>query len=145
MGDAIPNPNYFKRPKSPKPKKPSPPSPPPREGIEQRELLWGAAELLILSFLDRRPLHGYQIFLSLSDAGLGTFSMKPATLYPILYRLERVGWIVSRGTTSPSGRPRKVYSLTTEGQRVLGTRTTQWERFTRTVGAVLKGGRLHAA
>jgi DNA-binding PadR family transcriptional regulator len=62
-----------------------------------RELKKGSAELLILSLLDGRPRHGYDIarLIELRSGGAVTFNA--ASLYPLLYRLERGGWIDGRG------------------------------------------------
>ena len=83
-------------------------------------------------------MYGYEILVSLSDRGNGQFQFKQGTLYPLLYRLEREGWIEATWETPPSSKKRKVYSLTREGKTVQAARASEWSRFTEAVDAILK-------
>src|SRR5690606_3025420 len=75
-------------------------------------------ELLVLSTLRKKPLHGYQIALEVEDRSGGAFELQHGTLYPILHRLEKDGLI--RGSwTEGGGRQRKEYELTRDGRRYL--------------------------
>ena len=102
------------------------------------ELVRSSTDLVILALLRDRPMYGYEILVSLSDRGNGEFEFKQGTLYPLLYRLEREGWIRAKWETPASGKKRKVYSVTPEGMRVHEARVEQWHRFTRAVNSLLK-------
>jgi DNA-binding PadR family transcriptional regulator len=60
------------------------------------ELKKGSAELLILSVLEPRPRHGYEISKQIEDRSGGVLRFHVTTFYPLLYRMEKVGWC--RGT-----------------------------------------------
>lgn len=83
-------------------------------------------------------MYGYEILVTLSDRGNGEFAFKQGTLYPLLYRLEREGWLRAKWETPPKGKKRKVYSLTAEGKKVQRARSDEWARFTTSVNAILK-------
>ena len=102
------------------------------------ELVRSSTDLVILALLRDRPMYGYEILVSLADRGNGEFQFKQGTLYPLLYRLEREGWIGAKWVTPPKGKKRKVYSLTAEGRKVQRARTEEWKRFTEAVNSILK-------
>ena len=56
----------------------------------------GSAELLILSLVEARPRHGYEISKLIEQRSGGTVRFHVASLYPLLYRLERRGWLCGR-------------------------------------------------
>src|ERR1700746_2968421 len=64
--------------------------------ILDRELKKGSAELLILSLIEERPRHGYEIGSSIEQRSGGVLRFNVASLYPLLYRLEKRGWIQGR-------------------------------------------------
>ncbi len=102
------------------------------------ELVRCITDLMILALLGDRPMYGYEILVTLVDRGNGGFQFKQGTLYPLLYRLEREGWIRAKWETPPKGKPRKVYSLTAEGKKQQRARTEEWLRFTDAVNSILK-------
>lgn len=61
-----------------------------------REWKKGSAELLLLSLLDPLPRHGYQIGKLIEQRSEGALRFHAASLYPLLYRLEKRGWIHGR-------------------------------------------------
>ena len=83
-------------------------------------------------------MYGYEIMVSLREAGDGQFQLKQSTLYPLLYRLERDGLIKAQWHTPASGKKRKVYAITAEGQRVHKRRLDEWVRFTDSVNSILQ-------
>lgn len=111
-----------------------------RMGISRfsSELVRSSTDLVILTLLQDKPMYGYEILVTLSDRGNGEFRFKQGTLYPLLYRLEREGWIRAKWETPPKGKKRKVYSLTTEGKKVQRVRAEEWSRFTKSVNAILE-------
>ena len=98
-----------------------------------RELKKGSAELLILSLVDDRPRHGYEIgqLIELRSGGVLRFNV--ASLYPLLYRLEKRGWIRGRWVEKSGQRRRRYYRLTPSGKRVLVAQRDGWQEF---VGAI---------
>jgi DNA-binding PadR family transcriptional regulator len=101
------------------------------------DLIRSSTDLVILALLRDRPMYGYEILVSLADRGNGEFEFKQGTLYPLLYRLEREGWIRAKWETPPTGKKRKVYSLTREGRKVQEARAEEWLRFTEAVKSIL--------
>ena len=102
------------------------------------ELVRSCADLVILTLLRQKPMHGYDILTSMSGLGDGRFRFKHGTLYPLLYRLEREGWIAAKWQQPDRGKRRKVYRITAEGRRVQSKRIEQWRLFTASVGAILE-------
>lgn len=102
------------------------------------ELVRSTTDLVILTLLRDRPMYGYEILVSLADRGNGEFRFRQGTLYPLLYRLEREGWIRARWETPPTGKKRKVYALTAEGSKVQRERNAEWRRFTEAVNSILE-------
>ncbi len=94
-----------------------------------RELKRGSAELLILSLLDARPRHGYDLSKLIETRSDGQLKFHIDSLYPLLYRLEERGWIKGAWVEKPDERRRRVYKLTSEGRRVLADQRRTWEAF----------------
>src|SRR6187455_410292 len=84
-----------------------------------RELKRGSAELLILSLLDARPRHGYDLAKLIAARSRGQLTFHIDSLYPLLYRLEERGWIEGLWVEKPDERRRRFYSVTDLGQRAL--------------------------
>ena len=102
------------------------------------ELVRSSTDLVILALLRDRPMYGYEILMTLANRGNGEFQFKQGTLYPVLYRLEREGWIRAKWETPPKGKKRKVYSLTADGKQQLQSRSEKWVQFTKAVNSLLK-------
>jgi|SRR5687767_949573 PadR family transcriptional regulator, regulatory protein PadR len=98
-------------------------------GMFHRELKKGSAELLILSLLESRPRHGYDVCQLIEKRSGGTLRFKAASIYPLLYRLERRGWIAGRWVEGAGERRRRFYRLTAEGRKVLAAQRQGWEAF----------------
>ena len=94
-----------------------------------RELKKGSAELLILSLVESRARHGYEISKLIEDRSQGTLSFRVASLYPLLYRLEARGWIQGRWVEKAGQRRRRFYKLTREGRTVLAAQRRGWQQF----------------
>src|SRR5438128_12301697 len=98
-----------------------------------RELKKGSAELLILSLVEVRPRHGYEISKLIEARSDGVLKFNVASLYPLLYRLEKRGWIRGRWVEKASQRRRRYYRLTSAGKKVLARQREGWREF---VGAI---------
>ena len=92
-----------------------------------RELKKGSAELMILSLEEARPRHGYEISKLIEAKSEGVVRFNVASLYPLLYRLERRGWIQGRWVEKAGQRRRRYYSLTPNGRTVLGEQRASWQ------------------
>jgi len=100
------------------------------------ELKKGSAEFLILSLVEDRALHGYDIARLIDVRSKGALTFYAASLYPLLYRLERRGWITGRWLEQAGARRRRMYRITAAGRRVLAAHRTTWDAFVRAVNLV---------
>src|SRR6266542_3929440 len=104
--------------------------------IFERELKKGSAELLILSLLEARPRHGYEISKLIEQRSKGTLRFHVASLYPLLYRLEKRGWIRGRWIEKAGQRRRRYYRVTSEGRKVLESERRGWKVFVAAVNRI---------
>jgi len=104
-----------------------------------RELKRGSAELLILSLLDARPRHGYELSKLIATRSGGHLKFHIDSLYPLLYRLEERGWIKGAWVEKPAERRRRFYQVTSEGRRVLAQQRKTWAAFVEAVQRVTGG------
>ena len=104
-----------------------------------RELKRGSAELLILSLLDARPRHGYELSKLIHTRSGGQLSFHIDSLYPLLYRLEERAWIQGTWVEKPGTRRRRFYRVTAEGRRVLARQRKTWDAFVEAVRRVTGG------
>src|ERR1051326_2556256 len=86
-------------------------------GAVDRELKKGSAELLVLSLVETRARHGYEIGKLIEERSEGTLRFNIPSLYPLLYRLEKRGWIKGQWIEKPGQRRRRYYRLTPPGRR----------------------------
>jgi transcriptional regulator len=94
-----------------------------------RELKKGSAELMILSIVESRPRHGYEISGLIETRSAGQLKFHVASLYPLLYRLEERGWLQGRWVEKAGQRRRRFYRLTPEGRRILVRQRETWKTF----------------
>jgi transcriptional regulator len=104
-----------------------------------RELKKGSAELLILALVEARPRHGYEISKLIESRSGGVLRFNVASLYPLLYRLERRGWIEGRWVEKAGERRRRFYKLTSEGKKVLAAQRRGWQAFVEAINRVTGG------
>jgi PadR family transcriptional regulator PadR len=107
---------------------PEPPPQPDRKGID-RELRRGSLELAILHLLSSGEAYGYEIVSKLTARTNGALEITDGTLYPVLYRLERAGFVTVRWETPGRGVPRKYYDLTETGRAELARLKREWTMF----------------
>ena len=82
----------------------------------QVKLMKGLLDLIVLQFLNTKPMHGYQVITRIRK-NFGVY-FGPSTIYPLLNNLEKKRYVKSEWDMSKE-RPRKVYQLTTEGRNLL--------------------------
>ncbi len=89
----------------------------------------GSGELAILALLNQEPLHGYEIAKRIAQVSEGILQFNLASLYPLLYRMEKRGWVKGKWEEAKSGRQRRYYHLTSKGKRQLAPLREEWGRF----------------
>src|SRR4029453_12653185 len=104
--------------------------------VLDRELKKGSAELLILSLVEVRQRHGYEISKLIESRSDGVLKFNVASLYPLLYRLEKRGWIQGRWVEKAGQRRRRYYKLTREGRKVLAAQRNGWEAFVAAINRI---------
>lgn len=105
-------------------------------GKLDRELKKGSAELLILSLVEDQPRHGYDIGKLIDQRSGGVLHFHVASLYPLLYRLEKRGWIEGRWVEKAGQRRRRYYRLTPAGRKVLAAQRSSWRAFVEAINRV---------
>ncbi len=102
------------------------------------DLEWkkGSAELLILSLVEFRPRHGYDISKLIEQRSGGAVRYHVASLYPLLYRLEKRGWVQGRWVEKSGQRRRRYYRLTPQGRKVLAWQRRGWQAFVEAIDRI---------
>jgi PadR family transcriptional regulator PadR len=103
-----------------------------------REMKKGSVELLILALVETRPRHGYEICKLIEARSEGTLRFNVASLYPLLYRLEKRGWVRGRWVEKAGERRRRFYRLTAEGKKVLAAQRNTWQEFVEAINRITR-------
>jgi transcriptional regulator len=101
-----------------------------------REWKKGSAELLLLSLLEALPRHGYEISKLIEQRSQGALRFHAASLYPLLYRLEKRGWIQGRWVEKSGQRRRRYYRLTPQGRKILASQRQGWQTFVEAISRI---------
>ncbi len=101
-----------------------------------REWKKGSAELLLLSLVEAVPRHGYEISKLIEQRSEGALRFHAASLYPLLYRLEKRGWIKGHWVEKSGQRRRRYYQITAEGSKVLAAQRRGWQNFVAAIGRI---------
>lgn len=96
----------------------------------------GSAELLVLSLLEGRPRHGYDISKLIQIRSGGALRFHVTSLYPLLYRLEKRGWVEGRWVEKADERRRRYYTLTSQGRKVLRSQRKSWKVFVAAISRI---------
>jgi transcriptional regulator len=96
--------------------------------------------MLILSLIEARPRHGYEISKLIEQRSGGAVRFHVASLYPLLYRLERRGWILGRWVEKNDQRRRRYYRLTPHGRRILAAQLRGWREFVAGINRITEAG-----
>lgn len=94
-----------------------------------RELKRGSAELMILSLLEERERHGYELAQLIEQRSDGAITFHVASLYPTLYRMEDKQLLEGRWVEKAGQRRRRYYRITAAGRKALKAHRTVWEEF----------------
>lgn len=97
----------------------------------------GTAEVMVLALLEGRARHGYELAKLVEQRSGGALELHAASLYPLLYRLERRGWVAGRWVEKPGERRRRFYKLTLTGRRALAAQRRDWRVYLAGLRAVI--------
>jgi PadR family transcriptional regulator PadR len=92
----------------------------------QTDVKRGSAELMVLAVIEQRARHGYDIAKRIDEQSDGVLRFHIASLYPMLYRMERRGWIDGKWIEKTGQRRRRYYRLTPAGRKILAQQRTTW-------------------
>jgi len=106
-------------------------------GVVDNQWKKGSTELLVLALVDTRPRHGYEIGKLIEQRSGGVVQFHVASLYPLLYRLEKRGWIQGRWVEKAGQRRRRFYRITPEGRKVLAAQWNTWQEFVAAINRVV--------
>ena len=107
--------------------------------MEKLDVPQGTLDLMILTILNREPMHGYGISQRLAALSRETFQVNPGSLFPSLYRLEQDGKLKAEWRPSENNRNAKYYKLTPAGKRQLEQHRSRWNRVAFAIASVLEG------
>jgi len=103
-----------------------------------RDLSKGSAELLVLTLLEARPRHGYDLGKLIEQRSNGQIRFRIGSLYPILFRLEDRGLIAGRWLEKSGERRRRCYRLTPAGRKFQKAQRSAWEEFVATINQMIR-------
>jgi len=89
----------------------------------------GSAELAVLALLEKESLYGFEIAKQIEVRSGGSLRFTMASLYPMLYELEKRGLVKAQWEANPAGRDRRYYSLTQRGRKELEPLRREWKAF----------------
>ena len=94
-----------------------------------RDVKKGSAEVLVLALVEDRPRHGYEIGKLIEERSNGVLKFHIASLYPMLYKLEKRGLIEGRWVEKAGQRRKRFYRITPQGRQVLQRQRNRWQEF----------------
>lgn len=100
-----------------------------------KDLIAASSTPIVLAILAEGDSYGYAILKRVRELSSGRMEWTDGMLYPVLHRLERLGFVAARWEAAETGRRRKYYQLTREGKAQLAKERKQWQ----TVHATLHG------
>lgn len=101
-----------------------------------KDLVAAMATPLVLAILAQGTSYGYAILKRVRELSGGDLEWTDGMLYPLLHRLERLGYIRAEWGVSSEGRRRKYYEVTDDGRAQLAEQRKQWETANRTLGGL---------
>lgn len=96
----------------------------------------GVLELCVLSMLLERDYYGYELVEHISKY----IDISEGTIYPLLRRLKKDGYVTTYLKESQEGPPRKYYEITEEGEKAYDDLVTEWNHFVEGVNTIIRGG-----
>ena len=106
--------------------------------MDRLDIPQGTLDLMILTILNRDPLHGYGIAQRLAVLSGDQFVVNPGSLFPSLYRLEQDGRLRAEWRPTENNRRAKFYRLTRAGRKQLDVEEDAWQRLSVAIAGVLR-------
>jgi PadR family transcriptional regulator, regulatory protein PadR len=101
-----------------------------------KDLIAASSTPIVLAILSEGDSYGYAILQRVKELSAGQMEWTDGMLYPVLHRLERLGYVESRWEASESGRRRKYYQITARGRAQLAEERRQWQAVHATLQSV---------
>jgi PadR family transcriptional regulator PadR len=95
----------------------------------------GTLEFCVLALLESEPRYGVELVSQL--AAQKALTTTEGTLYPLLSRLRRTGWVATTWQESPAGPPRRYYEVTGQGKEALAHFRSEWVAFRAAVDRIV--------
>jgi len=92
-----------------------------------KDLVAASATPLVLAILDEAESYGYAILKRIGELSGGQLEWTDGMLYPLLHRLDRLGYVEATWHFQPAGRRRRYYRITSRGREALSEHRRQWE------------------
>jgi len=104
-----------------------------------KDLIAASSTPIVLAILAESDSYGYAILQRVRELSGGRMEWTDGMLYPVLHRLERLGHVEARWEVAESGRRRKYYRLTTQGEAQLTEERRQWQAVDATLRGIWEG------
>jgi PadR family transcriptional regulator PadR len=104
-----------------------------------KDLVAASATPLVLAILTEGESYGYAILKRVRALSGGELEWTDGMLYPLLHRLQRLGYVTTEWRTPSGGRRRRYYAITDEGRAALAGHQEQWAAVTRALRDVWPG------
>jgi DNA-binding PadR family transcriptional regulator len=101
--------------------------------IMDKEIMKGSIDILILSLLTQKNMYGYELAKSIKKESDDLYDMGEGTLYPALKRLESKGYLKSYWEVAKTGKRRKYYAISEDGEKILKKKLENWKSLNRLV------------
>lgn len=108
----------------------------------EKDLVAASATPLVLAILAEGESYGYAILKRVRELSDGDLEWTDGMLYPLLHRLDRLGYVSNEWRVPPQGRRRKYYALTDAGTAALDEHRRQWAAVTRTLDGIWHQSRI---
>ncbi len=92
-----------------------------------KDLVAASALPMVLAILDEGESYGYAILKRIDELSGGLMEWTDGMLYPLLHRLDRLGYVEARWDAPEGARRRRYYSITPAGRAALTEQRRQWE------------------
>jgi DNA-binding PadR family transcriptional regulator len=92
-----------------------------------KDLIAASAIPLVLAILDNGESYGYAILKRIDELSGGEMEWTDGMLYPLLHRLDRLGYVEATWDAPEGGRRRRYYRITPTGRNALSEQRRQWE------------------
>jgi PadR family transcriptional regulator, regulatory protein PadR len=104
-----------------------------------KDLVAASATPLVLAILGESESYGYAILKRVREVSGGDLEWTDGMLYPLLHRLDRLGYVTTEWRTSQEGRRRKYYAITDAGRAALADQQRQWLAVTKALNDIWPG------